>query len=331
MPTDRILNIIDELYHLGGVEITLSGGEPLTHPDIVSIIEYASAKLRVKLLTNGTLIDKNMAHLLGDLGVKVQISLDGSTAEVHDCIRGKGAYTRARRGIDLLRNAGAGVKLNLCTVVMKDNLDDLFNIITVTQEWGLPLQRFIPLRCAGRAKTTWEQNQPSPAEYSDFFHRVFTQTHNDLQVSSGLSGLVFSSPRQKVQDRWCPLGSKLDILHDGDVFPCVFLMERKFRLGNIYHHKLADIFSTDKLKHLVRDCHNRREEIDRCRECLWRNFCQAGCPGLAYAHTGSLWGIDDFCRLRQELYPQLIFKLARKKLYPNQTQNIKKVMPNAIG
>lgn len=320
-PTKKILNIIDELSHLGGKRITLSGGEPLTHPDIIRIIKYASAKLQVQLLTNGTLIDQETASLLAGLGVRVQVSLDGSTAEVHDRIRGKDAYDRAKRGIELLIRAGAKLKMNLCTVIMKDNFDDLLDIVKLTKELGVPKLRFLPLRRVGRAGTTWPQTEASTAEYINFFRLILTQSHTNLQISSGLSGLLFSLLQEGAVDRWCPVGCKLDIFPSGDVYPCILMKEKKFHLGNIYHCKLEDIFSSAKFKQLSHDCHTRREKIDRCRNCLWRNFCQTGCPGQAYAHTGSLLGIDSFCRLRQELYPKIIFKLAQEKLHANKKQH----------
>jgi radical SAM protein with 4Fe4S-binding SPASM domain len=314
LPTGKILGLIDEFSRLKGVEITLSGGEPLTHPDILNIIKYAAAKSRVQLLTNGTLIDKETARLLSDLGVRVQISLDGSSISVHDRIRGDGNYAKARRGIKLLTEAGARVNLNLCTVIMRDNLEDLLNIIDLAQELKIPLLRFIPLRCSGRAQNNWVKNQPSVAEHTALFRHILAKPHSSLQVNSGLTGLVFSSPRQKVQKKWCPLGQKLDVLPGGDVYPCVFMAEKRFYLGNVYRQSLTDILYSPKLKRIAQMCASRREKIDKCRECLWVNFCQTGCPGLAYAQTENLQDTDQYCQLRKELYPKIIFNTAQNKM-----------------
>lgn len=58
-------------------DITFSGGEPLLHPDIWKMLEYAQDKINNDsvLITNATLITDEIAKKLTASGIGVQVSL----------------------------------------------------------------------------------------------------------------------------------------------------------------------------------------------------------------------------------------------------------------
>ena len=96
---DDILNAIYQIEP--PAEIGFSGGEPLLRDDCLPMVREVVAKgYRCSLLTNGTLIDDSIAEELSALGVTVQISLEGATAEVNDQIRGKGSFARIVKSIE---------------------------------------------------------------------------------------------------------------------------------------------------------------------------------------------------------------------------------------
>ncbi len=95
----RIFELVDELVELGGQKITFTGGEVLARRDWLEILQYAGARVKLTLLTNAMLIDERTAQTLAELPISVQVSLDGSTPEVHDAIRGRGSFERTLRGI----------------------------------------------------------------------------------------------------------------------------------------------------------------------------------------------------------------------------------------
>src|ERR1044071_912120 len=71
--------VIDDVTGFGVPALLFSGGEPLTRPDVLELMEYAAGKgLRITLSTNGTLLDENVAKRLRSLGLTYAgISLDG--------------------------------------------------------------------------------------------------------------------------------------------------------------------------------------------------------------------------------------------------------------
>ncbi|HXG65106.1 MAG TPA: radical SAM protein [Blastocatellia bacterium] len=78
VPTETMLRRINKLADLGTLVITISGGEPLLHPDIEKII----AKIRQRgmiasLITNGYLLTRERIHKLNEAGLEhMQISID---------------------------------------------------------------------------------------------------------------------------------------------------------------------------------------------------------------------------------------------------------------
>ncbi len=94
--TSQAKEIIDDLAAFGAPVMLFSGGEPLVRKDLVELASYATGKgMRAVISTNGTLITKEKARELKDVGLSyVGISLDG-TEETHDKFRGvPGSYKK---------------------------------------------------------------------------------------------------------------------------------------------------------------------------------------------------------------------------------------------
>lgn len=311
LSADAALRLIDELADLGGRAVTLSGGEALLHPDLRRIIRHATSRgIDTRLLTNGTLLDREWAVFLAQHSVSVQVSLDGSTPEIHDAVRGAGCQRKALRAIGLLQEAGLGEKIATCTTVMRPNLDDLQAIIGLTGKLGVPVVRFLPLRRKGMADTAWETVGTGfgAGDYERFFRQVADRRTDGkavVSVSCGLSGFILKLPREAATDEiWCPVGRKIDIDVNGDAYPCVLLMEERYKIGNVHQESLAAMISSDAMRQVCRDLSLRRSTIERCASCLWSNLCQAGCMGQAMDHTGTIQAVDDFCRYRRQAYEE---------------------------
>jgi len=78
--TDFILEIINELYDNGVLDLRFTGGEPTIRNDIFQILRYAKdKKFSVSLNTNGVFDDiSNVANKLAELDLEqVTISIDG--------------------------------------------------------------------------------------------------------------------------------------------------------------------------------------------------------------------------------------------------------------
>ena len=78
VPTELMLRRVDKLKELGTSVITISGGEPLLHPDLDDIIHHMRRRRVVSgLITNGYLLTAERIERLNRAGLEwLQISID---------------------------------------------------------------------------------------------------------------------------------------------------------------------------------------------------------------------------------------------------------------
>ena len=111
MPINKIRKILqfsaknmDKEFNL-----TISGGEPLLHPDIVEIVrmgvEFGCSE--IVITTNGSLLTDEIIEEINkfsDGKVTIQVSLDSVVAQTHDEFRGyKGAFEKAVKGLEIIK------------------------------------------------------------------------------------------------------------------------------------------------------------------------------------------------------------------------------------
>ena len=80
--------IVDEFVTLGGDDITLSGGEPLKHPDFIKMLDYCNSKnLVINILSNLTLMNDELIAKLRDYNIgTIQTSIYSLKPAIHDSI-----------------------------------------------------------------------------------------------------------------------------------------------------------------------------------------------------------------------------------------------------
>lgn len=132
--------------------VVLTGGEPFLRNDIFEIISDAVSKgINIEAVSNGTLIDKKLAHLIAGSGLSnIAISLDGASAETHDLIRGKdGTHERALKALENLKEAksymGSGIQISAWITIMSDNIKELSGIAFEADRAGAECIVYHPL------------------------------------------------------------------------------------------------------------------------------------------------------------------------------------------
>ena len=92
LSTREALDVIDELAALGCQTVTFSGGEPLLRPDWAELGRRVRAQgLRLELMSNGVLVEAQLAELLAADLASVSLSVDGP-AHAHDRLRGESGH-----------------------------------------------------------------------------------------------------------------------------------------------------------------------------------------------------------------------------------------------
>jgi MoaA/NifB/PqqE/SkfB family radical SAM enzyme len=114
MSDEEWRRIVVETIDLGVIEVVLTGGEPLLRRELTleTVERLTEAGVMVTLNTNGWFLDADAADRLAGTGVRVHVSLDGASAELHDASRGvPGAWRRAVEAADLMLSRGTRVQI----------------------------------------------------------------------------------------------------------------------------------------------------------------------------------------------------------------------------
>ncbi len=137
----RYLELLRELRELGVLHLTLSGGEPLAHPDFFAIGAAArNLGFAVRVKSNGHALRGRMAlRLRNEVDpFVVDLSIHGAAAATHDRqTRVAGSFDRLMNNLKELRASRLRLKLN-CTVT-RWNEHEIEKIWELARELGLPV------------------------------------------------------------------------------------------------------------------------------------------------------------------------------------------------
>ncbi len=138
---ERLLTQFDRFPHLKSVMFG-GFGEPTAHPDILAMIRGVRGKgLQAEMVTNGTLLDKDMAEGIVASGLDtLWVSFDGASEASYEAIREGANYAgvvgNVRRLLDLSKDRGRRIEIGIAFVVMKKNIDDLRRIDRLIEAVG---------------------------------------------------------------------------------------------------------------------------------------------------------------------------------------------------
>jgi len=122
--------------------VTFTGGEPLLRRELPAIVARVAAlhpRPYIAVLTNGWLLSTERARVLRDAGCEqISISLD-HVGERHDARRGlPGLYARLAAQMPQLDAIGFD-RININTIIMRSNLDELVPLARVAADWGVTI------------------------------------------------------------------------------------------------------------------------------------------------------------------------------------------------
>ncbi len=143
LSTDEILKLFQDFRNSGGHNVTLSGGEPTLRADFDLLVKSAfDLGLKVRVLTNGSLLTENRIENISPYLDSIQISIDGFSEISDSAIRGKGHFKKAMSAIDSLITKGVSTSVAITPTLqlLKEHLDEY---CTFAGELANILLRFI--------------------------------------------------------------------------------------------------------------------------------------------------------------------------------------------
>ena len=305
---DEAKRVLNDIKSYADPVMVLSGGEPLLRPDVFDIASYGTELgLRMCLATNGTLVTAETCRHIKDAGIKmVSLSLDGSTAQVHDDFRNQpGAFEGTMNAIKLFNEYGIQFLIN--SSFTKRNKTEAPKIYALVKKLGATAWYLFMIVPTGRGEEIMEELIPE-SEYEDIlnwhydmekkedamlvrptcapqYYRIVLQRSKAEGEKFQRRSLKFSTGGSK----GCLAGQLICLIDvDGNVLPCSYFPKSG---GNIRKQSFQDIWENSKL---FLELRNFKGYKDNCGRCEYVNVC-GGCRARAYAMSGDYLGQEPFC------------------------------------
>ncbi|MBW1709999.1 MAG: 12,18-didecarboxysiroheme deacetylase [Deltaproteobacteria bacterium] len=320
LSTEEGMALIDDLAAFGSPVLLFSGGEPLMHPGLTDLISHAvKSGMRAVISTNGTLITREKASELKDLGLSyVGISLDGLD-EVNDRFRGvKGAYDMALNGIANCQEVG--LKVGLRFTMNKRNLDEIPGIFDLLEQRDIPRVCFYHLVYTGRGSSLIEEDL-SHDETRQVVDLIMNRTRDlydrglpkeVLTVDNHADGpylylrmLKENSPRangvlellKMNEGNSSGLGIGC-VSWDGRIHADQFWRSHTF--GNVRERPFSEIWTDSSIPLLAQLKEKKKHVTGRCQACRWLDVCGGNFRARAEAAAGDPWAPDPACYLTDD-------------------------------
>lgn len=306
MPTAKVKSILDEFAAMGGIHVTLSGGEAFLHKDLIEIARYCREKdLKISILSNLISLKDEQIPALKEVNLSlIQVSLYSMDPEVHDFITTvKGSFEKTKAAIEKLVTADIPVQIS-CPI-MKANRHGYDKVLEYAKSLKIKAQTDYIMMARADLDTDNLANRLSLEETEELLRDILvydTQYRNETLEQLPISDEIkFDLERFKKQPV-CGVGyDNCCITANGDVYPCAGWQD--YVLGNVYKQSLQEIWEqSERVKELRQitqasfpeclECDAR----DYCARCLVRNYNESGGNMFAINHH-----FCDVARLNKRL------------------------------
>ena len=265
MSFDIFRRLIEQFHDV--TELHLQGlGEPLLHPRFFDMVGFAAQRgIRVSTNTNMTVMtDARAAECVRSGLHTMHVSLDGANAAVYESIRVRARFDKVLRNLRRLMkakaSAGALPHVRLVAVLMRQNLDELPDLVRLASEEGaeslsvqqlchdfgeasLP-ERYKPMR-------VFIDEQTLPGEDRAHVDAVFDRAQSEARRLGIDLRLPNIEPRTHAADvpgrtrcDWPWRGSYIS--YDGKAMPCCMVATPdRINFGDMARDGVAAVWNND--------------------------------------------------------------------------------------
>ncbi len=327
LTTDESKRLLDQVREFGQPLLVLTGGDPIKRPDVYELITYGDdLGLRMTMTPSGTpLMTPAVIKRCQDAGLmRMAISLDGPTKDVHDAFRKQeGSFDWTLNILRWCKDIGLSTQVN--TTITRYNIDHIDALCDLMEEVGISLWSVFFLVPTGRGQV---EDEVSGKEFERVFERMYelSQTCSfDIKSTAAphyrrviMQHTIAKKRAAKAAGAPAPNGGGrpkiltpgvgfslgdgigraaksvndgngfVFISHVGEVFPSGFLPVSG---GNVREQSLVDIYRHSDLFVQLRDFDQIK---GKCGVCEYRNIC-GGSRARAYGMLGDYMESEPLC------------------------------------
>lgn len=285
--------------------LILTGGDPLERPDLLPLVDEARRLgIDVSITPAATAaLTREVVRTLAGHGVTgLGLSLDGSTAQRHDAIRGvEGTFDRTLAAIAWAAECGLPLQVN--TLVTAETAPDIPAVYELLEPLGLSRWSLFFLISVGRGTVLEPLSAEAGEELMRWVYRASTdapfvmattEAPSYRRVAMEVMRTEGLTPEQIRRSRTARSFGVRDghgimfVSHLGEICPAGFL---PLSAGNVRTDHLVDVYRDHPL---FQSLHDPRRLGGRCHHCRYQQPC-GGSRARAFAAFGDPLAEDPFC------------------------------------
>lgn len=295
---EEFLNETFDYFEANGIRhITFSGGEPTMHGKLIRFIDLSIQRNFIpSVITNGSLINEDLAQAFLDREVKLKVSFE-MNGDQHLSI--KKMLELNKIGFKKENVIAALTIYAQEPNVVLSTLDEIYNENVCSVETN-----FVQLKGRAKFDKVTEENRNFIA--NRIIDRIIYKAYKlDGQYTQQIVNNYFIFSSLKCFN--CSIGQDIKVDIDGNVFPCPLFINKENIIDNVTNKTL--IKNSEKLKIKTKELFFQHRKPG-CVDCKWTYHCGGGC--LA-SKEGAVENSDCSLILQQYEYLNKIFKLYESK------------------
>ena len=299
LSTAEYFRLFEDLRDLGTMNLTLSGGEPLAHPEFFMLGRKArELDFVVRVKSNGHALRGRLARRLREEvdPFLVEISLHGASPETHDRqTRVPGSFLRLKSNLHELQQLGLRIKLN-CPVT-KWNEHEFEGMFALADELGVPLQPDPEISRRDDGDAAPLQITPSREGIARLLRiqGERAEANRALRGKPAADSGITAAPTASAPTKHCGAGSSsVTVDPYGNVYPCV---QWRRHAGNLHEESIRSMWTGSAELAEVRRLTVDVKQVVDAHPTPGFGFC----PGLAEKETGHSTHLYPVARLMLDL------------------------------
>ena len=262
--------VLDQCREMGVLALTLSGGEPMLHPNFIEFLHKAKEyDFSINILSNLTLLnDETIAEMKANRLSSVQVSLYSMNADIHDSItQSPGSFIKTRDAIlKLIEN---DIPLQISCPVMKQNKKCYVDVTKWAEEHRVRAVTDYIMMARYDYTTDNLDNRLSLQEVGNIINDII-YTDPDYHKRIVETDFTEVEKRDINDDILCGVCiSSLCMVANGNIYPCAGW--QNYVCGNVVEQSLREIWEHSPKVQYLRGL--RKKDIPECVDCDDRHFC----------------------------------------------------------
>lgn len=297
LSTSECISLCEDMASIGTGTVAIMGGEPFMRDDWFEVAQSAKhLGMKVTIVSNGTMMDKNIDRLSALEPQVVGVSLDGMR-EAHDKIRGKGTWDKTLSAVDLLGEHG--IQTTVISTISKINYADLPRMrdLLTDKQVNWQIQIAMPFGNFEREHTLSEEEFYATGLF--VAKQRLGHKFSEFPVVGAHCYGYFSKVIPSSRWSGCTAGiSSAGITSDGGVVGCLSMGNDGYIEGNVREKPFSEIWN-DPASFAYNRGFDKSQLGENCAGCRHGSKCRGGCNSVSLSLTGRFHN-DPYCFRRIE-------------------------------